>query len=381
MSDTDARKGDDLEFKTAAYFQSHGFFVRRGAMVSIAAGTADATDIDLLGLRFNLPLSEERLIADCKDRKRAKPFQRILWIRGLADFSKASRAVVVSPHAPWQAREFAAAGGIEVVDVEEIERYLRSTVAEVLPFGEASRELNVKLALARKKLPDEHRGLLREDSRTRNMLVSGHPLTNLNRLIRIISAAVVIAKSSTPEGSWFARYTYLNAVVTASLMMVRFAAECKWTPIRDWSDYARKKLTYGDVPPEKAKQLAQLALKEHFTDGLPAPEYMEEIVQAIEPLIAQPVVAGLIPYAVDFHLFGRVLGHLPPDYAPPVLREMEGSVMSMARRVVSVIGYAANVSTTFRDLTAARVADPGESTTAVDGPLVDPTSTSPKRAK
>ena len=100
-------KGLAREIKTAMYFQSHGFLVRQGVKLAIAAGTADVTDIDVLALRFNTPLEEERLVIDCKDKKKSKPFERILWTVGLSTFAQANRAVVVLPSAPWQAREFA----------------------------------------------------------------------------------------------------------------------------------------------------------------------------------------------------------------------------------------------------------------------------------
>jgi hypothetical protein len=62
-------KGASLEFRTAAYLQAFGYLVRRGVVLSVAAGTAEATDIDLFAIRFQLPLAEEKLIVDCKERK------------------------------------------------------------------------------------------------------------------------------------------------------------------------------------------------------------------------------------------------------------------------------------------------------------------------
>ena len=73
MSETNLKVGDRLELSAAAYFQAQGFLVRRGVMLSVAAGTADATDIDLLAIRFTVPLSEERVVADCKDRRKPRP--------------------------------------------------------------------------------------------------------------------------------------------------------------------------------------------------------------------------------------------------------------------------------------------------------------------
>src|SRR6185503_10890361 len=120
MSEITFKTGDRLEFNAAAYFQAQGFVVRRGVMLSVAAGTADATDIDLLAIRFAVPLLEERVVADCKDRRKPRPFERILWTRGLASFADATQAVVVLPKAGWQAREFAARGKVDVLEIGEI---------------------------------------------------------------------------------------------------------------------------------------------------------------------------------------------------------------------------------------------------------------------
>lgn len=91
------RKGPGLELRTAAYFQGLGYLVRRGVKLAVAAGSAGVTDIDVLAIRFSVPLAEEKLIADCKDRKKPKPYERVLWTRGLASFARVDRAVWCCP--------------------------------------------------------------------------------------------------------------------------------------------------------------------------------------------------------------------------------------------------------------------------------------------
>ncbi len=180
MSDSFTKKGDSLELRAASYYEAQGYLVRRGVMLSVSSQTADATDIDLLALRFSVPLNEERLIADCKDRKRPKPFERILWTRGLASFSNATQAIVVLPKAMWQVREFASEGKIQVLESYEVDRYLKTVSARYLPFSDADP------VVSRLLYQNTDRESYREDLRLRQMLVFGHPLTNLNRIIKTL---------------------------------------------------------------------------------------------------------------------------------------------------------------------------------------------------
>ena len=336
-------KGLMSQMKTAAYFQSHGFLVRNGVKLAIAAGATEVTDIDVLALRFSTPLSEERLVVDCKDRKRPKPFERILWTIGLSTFSHANRGVVVLPNAPWRAREFASQAKVEVLCLPEIERHLDSVKDSAIGFGEAnSLLLNQKDSIIR-KLAERGRYLLRDDLIVRQMLVRGHPITNLNRLIQLLSSHGKTPKETNRDAEWLRRYICFNAAVTAGTMLVRFASESKWTPQDDWSDYARKKLTYGDIPPQKATQLAKLALEREFYGGLPKPVYTEEIIEVMNLLILKQKIASLVPYALDFHLLGDMLLKMKDGYISPILGELQVEVLKLCKQILSVLAYAAEI--------------------------------------
>lgn len=347
MTGSQSQKGSGLELQTAAYFQGLGFLVRRGVKLAIAAGSADVTDIDLLAIRFSVPLAEERLIADCKDRKKPKPYERVLWTRGLASFAHADRAVVVLPRTPWQAREFGAQGGVEIVEARTISTMETTGEERYWAYGEADPALARLTELRRQRVRQQDgdlaKELAREDLKLRQMLIVGHPLTNLNRIIRALSSIGKQTEQGTEEMRWLRLRTCYNAAVVAGVMLVRFACETKWTPMEEWSEYARKKLTYGDVPPQKARQLAKLALDTSFFEGLPSPEYTEEIIGVIGALISQPVAASTIPQALDYRLFGQELS----DEDVPELRVGLPHAYSdkLSKQVLSTLSYAAEVST------------------------------------
>lgn len=360
-----SKSGDNLEFRTAAYFQAQGFLVRRGVMLSVAAGTADATDIDLLAIRFGVPLAEERVIADCKDRRKPRPFARILWTRGLASFAKATQAVVVLPKAVWQAREFASQGGVDILETLEIDRFLRSLNSTLTAYGDA----DPRLAYKRKQNTEKE--FARRDLELRQMLVTGHPLTNLNRIIKILSNL-----GKTTEGgqfSWMRRYVCSDAAVIAGVMLVRFAVESKWTPEKDWTAYARKKLTFGDVSPQKALQLAELALDRRISEGIPSPSYTGEILEVIKTLIMNPKVAARVPTELDHYLFGGGASNRRVNSVSsrPDDRDREDAVR-LIRRVLSALSYAAGIpglvwQPEFEQKELAYQATPGLSASAAAG--------------
>jgi hypothetical protein len=344
VNEPKTHKGPGLELRTAAYFQSLGYLVRRGVKLAVAAGSADATDIDVVAIRFGVPLAEERLIADCKDRKKPRPFERVLWTRGLATFARADRSVVVLPRVPWQAREFGAQGGVEIMETKEVSGGAKDGATDS-SYGEADPALERVTEVRRQRVHQQDgtlaRDLGKEDLKLRQMLIVGHPLTNLNRIIRMLSSVGEGTERGSEDARWLKLCSCYNAAVVASVMLLRFASETKWTPEAEWSDYARKKLTYGDVPPQKARQLAKLALDRDFFEGMPSPEYTEEVVSVIGTLISQPAAAATVPQALDFKLFGQELGS--EDSSQTLSNVLHPDSARLGKRVLSALSYAADI--------------------------------------
>lgn len=342
------RKGPGLELRTAAYFQNLGYLVRRGVKLAVGAGSADVTDIDVLAVRFSVPLAEERLIADCKDRKKPRPYERVLWTRGLASFARADRAVVVLPRVPWQAREFGAQGGVEIVEIGAVSDEAADGEMSYEAYGEADPALDGLTRIRRQRVQQQDsnlaKELAREELKLRQMLIVGHPLTNLNRIIRMLSSIGKRVDHGSEEARWLRLHTIYNAAVIGGVMLVRFACETKWTPEEEWSEYARKKLTYGDVPPQKARQLAKLALDTNFFEGMPSPQYTEEIVGVIGALISQPAAASTVPQALDFKFFGQELGS--EDTPESQNNVLHANSAKLGKQVLSTLSYAAELPTT-----------------------------------
>jgi hypothetical protein len=73
------------------------------------------------------------------------------------------------------------------------------------------------------------------------------------------------------------------------------------------SDVVRR-LTYGDIPQSKALQLTRLVMKDDQMEGLPPPEYAEEVGAQVSDLVSrQEVSQWLCQAGIEFFF---------PDHRP-----------------------------------------------------------------
>ncbi len=219
-------------------------------------------------------------------------------------------------------------------------------------YGEADSALDQLTTLRKQRVQQQDSGLAtelaKEDLKLRQMLLVGHPLTNFNRIVQTLATVGQRAGQGSEEMRWLRLRTCYNAAVVATVMLVRFASETKWTPEEEWSEYARKKLTFGDVPPNKARQLAKLALDTDYYEVLPSPEYTDEIIGVLGTLISQPGAASTVPQALDYKLFGQELVNEDASESP--VRVPDVGSAKLGRQILSALSYAAEVSVSLWDL-------------------------------
>ena len=82
-----ASRGPRMEYLVAAVLQGEGYLVRRALAIRSGPTGQDVTDIDVIGFRFSRPFQMHRVICDCKEKGRPKPFERILWAKVSPSFS------------------------------------------------------------------------------------------------------------------------------------------------------------------------------------------------------------------------------------------------------------------------------------------------------
>lgn len=114
MENKQQRVGSKFEEKVRNYFLINNYFVLRGIIVK--DGASDITDLDIWGYR-NLGLySYERIFADCKNKKKPKMAERLLWTIGIKHSIGVEKAFLAVNAAKYQFQEFAVKNNVVILD-------------------------------------------------------------------------------------------------------------------------------------------------------------------------------------------------------------------------------------------------------------------------
>lgn len=106
-------KGGQAEEALREYFAQTGSFVLRG--VPVRSGTEDVTDVDLWVYARPSAYSRHVAIVDIKNKRRGKPFERAIWVKGLQTTLKADEAILATQGAKPSVYEFAAKANVRVI--------------------------------------------------------------------------------------------------------------------------------------------------------------------------------------------------------------------------------------------------------------------------
>src|SRR4051794_31634379 len=106
-------KGGAAEEALRRYFQSLGSFVVRG--VPLRESGELVSDIDLWVYTRVSAYARQISIVDIKNRKRARGFERMLWVRGLQAAVGADEAIVATTDTRIELGPFATKLGVRVL--------------------------------------------------------------------------------------------------------------------------------------------------------------------------------------------------------------------------------------------------------------------------
>lgn len=114
-------KGDILEFRIQRLLFYMGYFTKRGVIMKTSADdwADEITDLDAYGIYIHKDFSAKRIWADCKSGK-AKPLERISWIKGIRSSVKIDDVIFVKGGVRVNTKQFARKSGILVLDNEII---------------------------------------------------------------------------------------------------------------------------------------------------------------------------------------------------------------------------------------------------------------------
>ena len=116
-------KGALLEFRLQRLLFFMGYFTKRGIIMKTSADDLadEITDLDAYGTYIHKDFSVKRIWADCKSGK-AKPRERISWIKGIRTSVKIDDVIFVKSGVRINTKQFARRSGILVLDNDTISK-------------------------------------------------------------------------------------------------------------------------------------------------------------------------------------------------------------------------------------------------------------------
>jgi hypothetical protein len=322
--------GGLFEYDWMTYIQSQGYFVRQAIPITSDSNVEDATDIDIWGVRFLPPLRRSTAVVDCKNKTRSKPYERILWAKGMAVYVGADQVFVGVPKANWKAIDFAHQVGISLIPYDVIGAHVSRLPSGREGYGQASFSLYRDFFPSKKKAFRADKNLSEQMFEARSYYRLGSPFTNLNRIVeRLQFCSQQLGYTSEDQARhslWL--FTTCELIAAFAVNLMRAAEGSFFLAPVDRRGLLVKRLTYGDMPADKADEIIKLSsglawayaqealpmeVRAKLPAGpvdqisLPAPDYAGEIAEILERVVAQPMMYWEAVRLLDAILFGNMV--------------------------------------------------------------------------
>ncbi|GKS10864.1 hypothetical protein YDYSY3_18640 [Paenibacillus chitinolyticus] len=340
------QKGFSFEYDVFGMFQSQGYLVRRGVPLSYGN---DATDIDVMGIVFTSPFQGHRIICDCKNKVKAKPFERIFWAKGLGEFVKASNVFVALNKTQWEIIRFAASGGVKIVTSDTIEEYRKGQPSYGLADGHFYTEYEQKMKNAAKASSLLTNILVN----TKKLYLHENPYVAVNICMEFLSnIAKGLEHSENHSKDHYDTLKYLACELTVlvGLQLLWICSDVLGLPEKARREHISSKLTYGELDPGTAKNIINTARdlaneiirasvpksmmpKDVDFGNIVPPPYTSSLIGLIERALARPNVYLSMPQHLDFLLFEQ--GIKDRDYSDDELIDLFGYTLSNEKFKVS----------------------------------------------
>ena len=324
------KKGGNLEYTVAAVFQGQGYLVRRAVPLKYGSRGQDATDIDVLGIKFTQPFQPHRIICDCKEKQRSKPYERIFWTKGLSYFVNATETYVSFPKANFDIINFAKSGQVRILTEEVLRDSLIKTYgSERHPYGMANPSFYEPFYKRMSPLLGKETEAAIILTLTKNLYLVDDPYVSLNIcLLNLRKSAnmIKITEEVKPDVVDLWKFVTADLCVATSLILLYIASDTIGLSKSQRERRIIERLTYGDISPNKAREIFRLAKelaietakslnpeKPHQTflpfdiGQIQAPEYAQNIIGLVERALASPLLYNELPQLMDYLLFEQSL--------------------------------------------------------------------------
>lgn len=317
------QKGFGFEYQVSGMFQSQGYLTRRGISLQYGVTNHDATDIDVLGIIFTNPFQGHRIICDCKNKVRSKPYERIFWAKGLGEFVKASNVFVALNKTQWEIVRFASTGGVKVLTSDILEGFRDERYSFGLAdegFYGTYEKILQKVAKANSTIG----GIL---SSTRRLYLHENPYVAINiclEHLNTVARGLEHASHYSKDHRDTLKFLACELTVLVGLQLLGICSDVLGLPERERRNHITSKLTYGDLDPIVANDLINSArdlANEMVRSSIPKsmapksidfgtidpPSYTDSLIGLVERALTRPNSYIQIPQHLDFLLFEQGL--------------------------------------------------------------------------
>lgn len=300
-------KGLNFENKVVEYFRSQGYLAKRGIALT-TNGKQDATDIDVYGIKFIYPFVETTLICDCKDKARPKPFERLFWTKGLAEYVRVNNIYVALPKVQTDIAAFASDINVNILNKDQI----NSFDSNIFSYG-----------LGNIDSLEKDKNFTMKYNAIKQLYIYRNPYSMLNKClihIQSVSKEIKIIKIEDKN-------KYINLLselmVLLSISILRICSKLMSLDNTNREAYLMKKLTYGEMPADKAnmilenvsilayevikKETGRVKVDMGDFNFIKPPEYASDIIGLISRAIEKPQSYLDLPQIMDYVMFELVL--------------------------------------------------------------------------
>lgn len=316
-------KGPKLEYIITGLFQNEGYLSRRSIPLYYGNKNQDATDIDVLGIVFTKPFQMHKIICDCKNKQKSKPYERIFWVKGLSQFVNAEQTYVSLPQASWEISKFAQDGGVRVLTGDIINQYFSGNSNL---FGIADDTFYVEFFDKFNNTIKKNKNLYTSANALKALYLNEDPYVSVNVAMETLSVAgkhLKLSKENNLEEEYsFWKYICCESMIIISLSILNICSDTICLPIKARKERILTKLTYGDIEPFRintilnyAKNVANEIIKENIPRNMISkldlvdfgqitpPSYASTIIGIVERAIKNQEWYINLPQVLDFILF------------------------------------------------------------------------------
>lgn len=308
--------GEQNEYRIARLFVWMGYFVRRGKEIYTTGRLDQATDLDVLALKYRALFSKEVITIESKTGKQG-PLDRVFWMSGLRKYVNADRALLYrSVRTKWNIKDFAKRAGVEIFDRNRLEALESRYVVEPnLWLGICdwdylrTRAGSWNKALAtHSKYKELYQTLVTEVRYDEPFALIAFWIHHLRGLVRDCDRE----KGAVKE---LVKFLITDAVGQLAVCFLRVAQLTADLTEKDRKGLVTKKLIFGEQEPhlvervfDNAYRIAKAAIRNKLGGDVdidralfivPEPDYVAEIVSLIEELVSDSEQSTDLPQIVD----------------------------------------------------------------------------------